>query len=86
MKLRARAIVLCALLSLSACDDTKEDADPPATPERTVSWFLDHPDALANAWDHCRNDPGGVGKTGDCINASEARRRQTAREIQDALK
>ncbi len=51
-----------------------------------VNWFLENPAALASEWDRCRNDPGGIGTTAECINVSEARRRQTAREVQDALK
>ncbi|KPH82768.1 EexN family lipoprotein [Bosea sp. (in: a-proteobacteria)] len=96
MKARALLWTLASLLVLAGCGESDEDrqATPPvrtgvAAPDgspRTVNWFLDNPAALASEWDRCRNDPGGVGTNPECINASEARRRQTAREVQDALK
>ncbi|WP_371125947.1 EexN family lipoprotein [Bosea sp. (in: a-proteobacteria)] len=85
-----------SVLILAGCGEgngDRQDAPPaqsgtvsPEASSRTVSWFLENPAALASEWDRCRNDPGGIGTSAECINASEARRRQTAREVQDALK
>ena len=96
MKARTLLWTLAPLLVLSGCGEGHDDrqAAPPAqtgatAPDaspRTVNWFLDNPAALAAGWDRCRNDPGGIGTSAECINVSEARRRQTAREVQDALK
>lgn len=96
MKACALLWILAPLLVLAGCgegDDNREAAPPartgatsPAVSPRTVNWFLDNPGALASEWDRCRNDPGGIGTSAECINVSEARRRQTAREVQDALR
>ena len=37
--------------------------------------FLENRAALDEAWSRCRNDPGGIGRTPDCVNAGYAKER-----------
>jgi hypothetical protein len=53
---------------------------------KTVGWFLDHRDELAVALKGCRDNPGELGQTPNCINANEARNQVTVQEMEDALK
>ena len=53
---------------------------------KTVGWFFDHRDELAVALKACRDNPGELGKTPNCINANEARNKVTIQEMKDALK
>ncbi len=98
MTLVALSLVTVLAASLGACrkedQASKEDshkgtpateAAAPATP-RTVSYFLDRPEELQATWDRCRNDPGSLGRSSDCVNAAEARKQRTANEMRDALK
>jgi uncharacterized lipoprotein YajG len=61
-----------------------EPAPAPA-PVRTVSYFLEHADELQATLHACRDDPGTLAATPDCINAAEARKRRTADEMKRAL-
>lgn len=59
---------------------------PPSPPSaRTVAAFRADPAALDEALRRCRNDPGGLGRTPDCLNAAEAGRQRTADEMKQAL-
>ena len=42
---------------------------------RTVRYFLEHPSELDEVWKRCRNDPGGVGTSPECVNAGHANER-----------
>jgi len=53
---------------------------------KTVGWFLDHRDELAVALKGCRDNPGELGQSPNCINANEARNQVTVQEMEDALK
>jgi hypothetical protein len=53
---------------------------------KTVGWFLDHRNELAVAIKACRDNPGELGKSPNCINANEARNKITIQEMKDALK
>ena len=74
-------LILGALLMLAACNDkanekssTRPTASEPAK-SRTVLEFLENPEALDETWAKCRNDPGGLGKTAECVNAGYAKER-----------
>jgi hypothetical protein len=74
-------------------DKRPEDAPSPAMsgeqspqPAKTVSWFIEHPDELQATLKACRDNPGALGKTPDCVNASAARDKITVQEMKDALK
>lgn len=49
-------------------------AAPP--PAQTVSYFLAHPDVLKVTVAKCDDDPGGIGKTANCVNADTANEKQ----------
>lgn len=65
------ALFISAASLLSACQDS---APVPPQP-RTVLAFLEDEAALEKAWSACRNDPGGLGRTPDCVNAGQAKSR-----------
>lgn len=75
-----RTLLFLALLALVACNDggadkrTTTDLDAPRA-ARTVLQFLEDRAALDEAWSRCRNDPGGIGRTPDCVNAGYAKER-----------
>ncbi|WP_171015238.1 EexN family lipoprotein [Methylocystis sp. B8] len=74
-------LVFGSLVILAACGDKANDKSPsrstsPQPPKaRTVLEFLENPEALDEAWARCRNDPGGLGATGECVNAGYAKER-----------
>ena len=70
-----------------------EDAPSPAMsgqrsppPAKTVSWFIEHRGELQATLKACRDNPGALDKTPDCVNASAARDKITVQEMKDALK
>jgi hypothetical protein len=74
-------LIFGSLLMLAACNDKANDRSPAhsTAPEpakaRTVLDFLQNPEALDDTWAKCRNDPGGLGKTAECVNAGYAKER-----------
>lgn len=74
-------LIFGSLLMLAACSDKASDKSPSrsAAPEppkaRTVLEFLENTEALEETWAKCRNDPGGLGTTADCVNAGYAKER-----------
>jgi hypothetical protein len=74
-------LVFGSLLTLAACGDKANEKSPfrttsPEPPKaRTVLQFLENPEALDETWAKCRNDPGGLGATGECVNAGYAKER-----------
>ena len=93
----ALSLITVLAASLGACKEdqaskegSREDtpaakAAAPATP-KTVSYFLAHPEELQATWNRCRNDPGSLGRSSECVNVAEARKQRTANEMRDALK
>jgi hypothetical protein len=74
-------------------DKRAEDAASPAMsgqqspqPAKTISWFIERPSELQATLKACRDNPGALGKTPDCVNASAARDKITVQEMKDALK
>ncbi|MEK8126171.1 EexN family lipoprotein [Methylocystis sp. IM4] len=61
----------------------KQSASQPA---KTVSWFIEHRDELQATMTACRDNPGALAKTPDCVNASAARDKIMVQEMKDALK
>lgn len=41
-------------------------------PARTVSYFQEHPQERESVFKRCADDPGTLGKSADCVNASRA--------------
>ena len=66
---------------LTGCNE----ADP-SRQTKTVGWFFDHRDELALILKACRDNPGELAKTPNCVNAVEARKKVTVQEMKDALK
>ncbi|MBR0857768.1 EexN family lipoprotein [Bradyrhizobium liaoningense] len=82
MKTRLAIVLLTVTATaLTGCNDANEGKQV-----KTVGWFLDHRDELALALKACRDNPGERGKTPDCINANEARKKAFVKEMKDALK
>ena len=86
-----------AVVGLAGCNDDNPRPlaarSPAAIPDRptsppikTVSWFIDHRGDLQTILKECRDNPGLLAKTPDCVNANEARNRVTVQEMKDALK
>jgi predicted small secreted protein len=82
MRMRLAVVLLTvAAAALTGCNDANEGEHV-----KTVGWFLDHRDELAMALQACRDNPGERGKTPDCINANEARKKAFVKEMKDAIK
>lgn len=95
---RFTLLLLATLIGagLAGCRDANKrakDAPSPAMSERqspqpakTVSWFIEHRSELQATLKACRDNPGTLGKTPDCVNAGAARDKITVQEMKDALK
>ncbi|SCB52529.1 hypothetical protein GA0061099_10349 [Bradyrhizobium yuanmingense] len=81
MKTRLAILLLTGATALAGCKDADKGQQA-----KTVGWFLDHRDELTTALKACRDNPGERGKTPDCINANEARKKAFVKEMKDALK
>jgi len=81
MKTRLAILLFAVATALTGCNEADK-----GQPSKTVGWFLDHRDELAIALKGCRDNPGALGKTPNCINANEARNQVTIKEMEDALK
>ena len=81
MRMKASILVIAVAAALTGCDEADRSQQT-----KTVGWFLDHRDELAMALKACRDNPGELGKTANCINANEARNKVTIQEMKDALK
>ena len=81
MTMKASILVIAVAAALASCDETDRSHQT-----KTVGWFLDHRDELAMALKACRDNPGELEKTPNCINANEARNKVTIQEMKDALK
>lgn len=75
------SLIFGSLLMLAACGDnsnsksSSRSTSPAPLKARTVLQFLENPEALDETWAKCRNDPGGLGATGECVNAGHAKER-----------
>jgi hypothetical protein len=95
---RSALLLLATLIGvgLAGCGEgNKRAKDAPPRPAsrqdspkaaKTVSWFIERRDELQATLKACRNNPGALGKTPDCINANAARDEITVQEMKDALK
>ena len=81
MTMKASILVIAVAATLTGCNEVERGQST-----KTVGWFLDHRDELALALKTCRDNPGELGKTPNCINANEARNKITIQEMKDALK
>ena len=52
---------------------------------KTVSWFLDHPDIRNTVHQLCMNNPGEAQFTPDCLNAATAVERSATRGLVSAI-
>ena len=79
MRTNRTAPLFAITVALSGCHETAK------TDTRTVGWFLDHRNELTVMLKTCRDNPGDLGKTPNCVNANEARNKITIQEMKDAL-
>lgn len=67
--------VLLGTLVLTGCSDTDADrAARPAASPHTVAYLLAHPDEHESIRRQCKNDPGALRNTTDCINVDQAQK------------
>ena len=70
MKVQRIALLFAFAVALSGCDEA-------AKPEtKTIGWFIDHRNELTVTLKACRDNPGDLGKTPNCVNANEARNKR----------
>lgn len=81
MRITPIILLIGIAASLAGCNDADKEQQ-----RKTVGWFLDHRDELALALKACRDNPGAIGTTPNCINANEARNQVTVQEMENALK
>ncbi len=74
-------LLTAAVVSLAGCNEADTSRQT-----KTVGWFFDHRDELAVTLKECRDNPGELAKTPNCVNAVEARNKVTVQEMKDALK
>lgn len=82
--------------ALAGCGESepRQKGTPPSAssekdspkPVKTVPWFIEHRSELERILKACRDNPGELAKTPDCINASAARDKIIVQEMKDALK
>lgn len=84
----------CSLLVACGEENAKTSAQDPdpapqadaSAPIKTVIYLLEHPDEHDAITQRCKDDPGSLAKTPDCINAAEARKRIFTWGRDEALK
>lgn len=81
MTMKASILAITLAATLAGCNEADRSEQT-----KTVGWFLDHRNEMAVAIKACRDNPGELGKTPNCINANEARNKITIQEMKDALK
>lgn len=81
MRTTPSMLLVAVAAALAGCNEA-DTSHPP----KTVGWFFEHRDELAVALKACRDNPGELSKTPNCINANEARNKVTVQEMKDALK
>ena len=89
------AILVVATLAGCGKEETqpKEAPAPPAssdktspTPEKSVSWFMSNREEMKRVLKACKDNPGALSATPDCVNASAARDKLIVQEMKDAVK
>jgi hypothetical protein len=82
MKMMISTLLLIAgVAGLTGCNEADTSRQT-----KTVGWFFDHRDELAVTLKACRDNPGELANTPNCVNAAEARNKVTVQEMKDALK
>ena len=71
---RTIAIAVLPLLLLIGCEAKKEEAKV-----QTVDWYLAHDAERKATQKECQNNPGELGQTPNCVNASIAGNRASAK-------
>lgn len=87
MTVRAQHLLLAGTLVISACKDAdgpEHAATPPAP--RNVAFFLANPDEHEAVKRRCKNDPGALRNTPDCVNADQAQKQIFVWGRDEALK
>lgn len=76
MTIRAQHLLLAGTLVISACKEDAAAPERPANiaPERNVAFFLANPDEHEAVKRRCKNDPGALRNTPDCVNADQAQK------------
>ncbi len=74
-------LLIAAVAGLTGCNESD-----PNRQTKTVGWFFEHRDELQVTLKACRDNPGELAKTPNCVNAVEARNKVTVQEMKDALK
>ena len=80
-KMTSILLLLAATISLTGCNEA-DTSHPP----KTVGWFFEHRDELAVALKACRDNPGELAKTPNCVNANEPPHKDTVQEMKHTLK
>ena len=89
------ALLFAATLAGCGKDETqpKDAPSPPAmsdkvapATERTVSWFMSNREEIKRVLKACKENPGALSATPDCVNASAARDKVIVQEMKDAVK
>lgn len=88
------ALISAALTGCGEGDKQRKDAPHSAPtsgnnlpqPAKPVSWFIEHRDELQRTLKACRDNPGELAKTPDCVNADAARDKIIVQEMKDAVK
>lgn len=78
MRLGRVLLASATVAGLLAC------APPPQAAQHTVAEYRANADLRREEFARCVNDPGGLGKTPDCINAREAQRIEDIGSVRDA--
>ncbi len=76
-------IIYLLLISLALTGCFEET--PKKEEVHTVAWFLEHQDVMNTTLEKCSNNPGELLQTPNCINAIEARRTITDRQLSRGL-
>ena len=81
-----KRIIVTILLSSIVLTGCFEEAPKEKKEEvHTVAWFLEHQDVMNTTLEKCSNNPGELLQTPNCINAIEARRTITDRQLSRGL-
>lgn len=87
----ASATVLLAGCGSEEANDATAAQTPPAAeaaaeePVRDVQYFVDNPDELEQLYSECRNNPGELGDTPECINVLDAHAEVVRRAMREEL-
>jgi hypothetical protein len=81
MRIAISILLVAVAAALAGCGEANNSQQT-----KTVGWFFEHRNELQLALKACRDNPGELAKTPNCINANEARNKVTIQEMKDALK